>query len=387
MSAQDTTSTAPATPKVSWPLEGALVSAALAAQRIQWIDAPARALGLTPFTRRQLTRQALAQVRRTSGGRPARVHTAFGSFLMPFDADDARSLIAAAVDAHAQGTVSAFTDDGTRIHLAPHTPLAVPVAALRAHVLEVAADTAGALLAARQADSSLLPQDWESHVRRAARRIVLGDEAAPDALISDILDATVHAADEEEHEARKAALHRRLPLYAAYAPVGETAVEHALQVVTQALTETAAQALALMAGQPRQPAADPVEQAVSEALRHYPPLSATRHRVLSPFTWHGMTIDAGTEILCATTWLRDLDDTHGHLHLDPSTALCAAPAPCDAAGLAILAAGALLRGLTRDAEPAVHAPRLTPGAPPASLPARSLRLALVDRAGPDRAGA
>ncbi|NEA00069.1 hypothetical protein G3I28_12125, partial [Streptomyces sp. SID10116] len=69
MNASDTT-TASRRPPKAWPLESALISAALAAQRVSWIDAPARALGLGPFTRQRLTRQVLAQLRRTAGGRP-----------------------------------------------------------------------------------------------------------------------------------------------------------------------------------------------------------------------------------------------------------------------------------------------------------------------------
>ncbi|MER5948658.1 hypothetical protein ABT127_21675 [Streptomyces sp. NPDC001904] len=412
-----TTATRPAT---AWPLENALVSAALAARRVGWIDAPARALGLRPFTRQELTRQILGQVRRTGSGRPTRLRTAFGTFLMPLNRADAAGLVAAAEEAGARGAVTAFTDRGRRLHLTAHAPLPVAAASLSGRVRKAADAEAHRLLAARQGDATLDRDDWNAAARRLARRIVLGAAAADDTLVSDILDATARAADDAELASRRDALSRRLAPYLADIPADGTVVVHALETVTRALTDTAAQALALVSC-----GRDP-EGAVTEALLRYPPLAATVHRVDAPFVWDGTAVDAGTEILCATGWLRDLeeaddpddaDDADGYdssegdddiddesaAAEDPedsdelvedderddfdgfsgsaaeaAAALCAAPVPCAAADLAVLAAGALVRALTRDAVPAVLAPRLGPGAPPAELPADTLRLALVN---------
>ncbi|MYW64271.1 hypothetical protein GTY65_09320 [Streptomyces sp. SID8379] len=367
-----TTTTGPAT---AWPLENALVSAALAAQRVTWIDAPARALGLKPFTRPELTRQIIEQLRRTASGRPTRLRTAFGTFLMPLDSADATSLVAAADAAGARGAVTALTDEGRRVRLAPHAPLPLSVDALRDRVRKVVDAEARGLLATRQGDATLGRDDWTAAARRIARRIALGDAAADDTLVGDILDATARAADDAELDARGAALSRRIAPYVAALPVDEPVVVHALETLTRALTDTAAQALALTTiGQGP-------KDAVADALRRYPPLAATVHRVDAPFHWDGwdgMSIDAGTEILCATAWLRDLDDPDPYADADPVTALCAAPGSCAVAELAVLAAVALVRALARDTVPVVLAPRLDPDALPVVLPAASLRLALTN---------
>ncbi|MFJ8821065.1 hypothetical protein ACIREE_04715 [Streptomyces sp. NPDC102467] len=389
MNAPDTT-TAPRRPATAWPLENALISAALAAQRVSWIDAPARAFGLTPFTRQSLTRQVLAQLRRTASGRPTRLRTAFGTFLMPLTADDATSLVGVADEAGARGTVTALTAEGRRLRLTPHTAMPVIPGAVRDRVRAAADEEAAEIYAARRTDDSLARADWCALATRLARRIVLGDGAADDSLVSAILEAAARAEDSTEYAARAAALRRRLDPYVhADSPDGlvaadvaadarDAVVEHALETVTRALTDTAAQALALVTVQPLMPATDRTERAVHEALRRYPPLAATVHEVHAPFAWDDLAVEAGTEILCATAWLRDLDEAQGHDSHDPSAALCAAPAPCAAAELGVLAATELVRALTRLAEPVVLAPRLTADSLPAELPVASLRIALAD---------
>ncbi|MFF1698156.1 hypothetical protein ACFVXC_31815 [Streptomyces sp. NPDC058257] len=403
MNASDTT-TAPRRPATAWPLENALISAALAAQRVSWIDAPARALGLKPFTRQHLTRQVLAQLRRTTSGRPTRLRTAFGTFLMPLSAADAAGLIRGADEADAGGTVTALTAEGRRLRLTPHVTLPVPLDALHVQMRAAVGEEAAAIHAGRHTDGSIARADWCAHTARLARRIVLGDGAADDSLVSAILEATARSDDSTEYAARAAALRRRLDPYVHDAHPGglaaadltddtrDAVLEHALETVTRALTDTASQALALVTVQPLMPntdrteraeeadrteRAEGAERAVSEALHRYPPLAATVHEIRAPFAWHDLTVATGTEILCATAWLRDLDETQGHGD-DPSVSLCAAPAPCAAAELAVLAATELVRALTQHAEPIVLAPHLTPDALPATLPAASLRIALAD---------
>ncbi|MBW5422084.1 hypothetical protein GKQ77_10985 [Streptomyces sp. BG9H] len=391
MNASDIT-TAARRPTVAWPLENALVTAAMAAQRISWIDAPARALGLKPFTRQHLTRQVLAQLRRTARGRPILLRTAFGTFLTPLNSEDARSLIGRAEEAGARGAVTALTSHGRRLRLSAHAPLPVALASLHTRVRAVAAEEALELLASRGADSVLDRADWCAVTRRIARRLVLGDGACDDTLIGDILEATLQAADATEYTARVAALRRRLDPYvhdpepdpdALVAVVPDDGsrdgvIEHVLETVTRALTDTVPQALALASVGPVAPATDRVERAVGSALRRYPPLSATVHEVRAPFRWRGMGVESGTEILYATAWLRDLDQGRGHGDEAPSASLCAAPAPCAAAELAVLVASELTRALLRHAEPVVLAPHIERGALPAELHADSLDLALTD---------
>ncbi|MEV5610588.1 hypothetical protein [Streptomyces sp. NPDC052225] len=396
-----TATTAPRRPSTAWPLENALVSAAFAAQRLPWIDAPARALGLKPFTRRELTRQALAQMRRGASGQPVRLRTAFGTFLMPFSVDDAAALVARAQEAGARGRVTALSDEWRRSALTPHAAPDVALRTLRPRVRSVAAEEAGELLAARQADGVVTREDWCAVAQRFARRLVLGDAAADDTLIGDILDATLRSTEPDEHADRAAALRRRLDAYvhdadAAPALGDDEAVEHALEVVTRALTETAPQALALLTVRPPLPGADRVELTVAEALRRYPPLAATVHEVTAPFRWRDLTVEAGTDILRATSWLRDLDESDGiqgdedgygdgGVAEDPSASLCAAPEPCAAAELAVCAAAELVRALTLRAEPALRGTRLDPDALPHTLPPASLGIALAETESAPRA--
>ncbi|WP_327656866.1 hypothetical protein [Streptomyces sp. NBC_00483] len=369
MNAMDT-GTPPRRLATARPLENVLVSAALAAQRVSWIDAPARALGLKPFTRRELTRQALAQARRAGSGRPTRMATAFGAFLMPFSGADADALLRRAQEAGALGAVTALDAEGRRTILTPHAappPTVNPVA-----VRSAATEAAAALLAARQPDGAFGRAEWRAVTRRLARRLVLGAGAADDTLVSEILDATARSADQAEHGARSAALRRRIEPYVhegarAGAGAGPEAayLEHALEVVTRALAETAPRAFALLA-------TEGVERSVAEAVRRHPPLPATIHAVVAPFRWDDLTVGADTEILCATAWLRDLDedrdsegpDIEGRDSGGPDTAgwgsggldtadplddlsadLCAARVPCPAADLGVLAVTELVRAL------------------------------------------
>lgn len=98
-----TTAESPATtarrPATAWPLENAVFSAAMFAHRLPWTDAPARALGLDALTRDGVRGGLLAHLRRTRSGRPVRLRTAFGTFLVPPSGADAASLLAAAQEA------------------------------------------------------------------------------------------------------------------------------------------------------------------------------------------------------------------------------------------------------------------------------------------------
>ncbi|MFJ4878878.1 hypothetical protein ACIP93_27250 [Streptomyces sp. NPDC088745] len=356
-------------PATARPLENVLFGAALAARRFPWIDAPARALGLTPFTRESLTRQLLAHLKDSASGRPVRLHTPFGACLAPLDADDAAGLLARAHEAGALGRAEHLTPDGDRHPVAPHAALPVPPSYL-GEVHPLAAQEAALLLAARHADATVSREDWDTAARRLARRVVLGAAAAEDTLLSDLLAAAGSSADTHEHTDRAAALRRRLTPYlragggladGADLPEEQTAaaVEHMLDLLTRATTHTARQAFALAAARPAARPALPVtapmsvaeraEAAVEEALRRHPPRWATSYEVLAPFRWQDVSIAAGTDILCATAWLNDLAEGPG----GAAPSLCAVPGTCEAADLAVFTARALVTALLDTAEPLV----------------------------------
>ncbi|MFJ2744897.1 hypothetical protein ACIO3O_35165 [Streptomyces sp. NPDC087440] len=373
-------------PATARPLENVLFGAALAAQRIPWIDAPARALGLTPLTRESLTRQLLAHLKGSTSGRPVRLHTPFGAYLAPLDADDAADLLGHAHDAGALGRADHLTPDGRRHPVAPHAALPVPPSFLR-DVHTLAAQEAAHLIAARHADATVSWEDWCTVARRLVRRVVLGAAAADDTLLSDLLAAAGSSEDAHEYTDRAAALRRRLAPYLrdgggladlsdASTVGGEetaAAVEHTLDLLTQATTHTARQALALLAVQPVMPPEERVSAAVDEALRRYPPRAATSYEVLAPFRWHDVSIEAGTDVLCATAWLNDLAEGPGAA----APSLCAVPGTCEAADLAVFTARALVGALVDAVEPVVLAPRLDPDDLPTSLPPAALAIALT----------
>ncbi|MBW5483177.1 hypothetical protein, partial [Streptomyces bambusae] len=104
----------------AWALENALFSAAVLAQRLPWADAPARALGLDALTREGARRLLLAHFRRSRSGRPVRLRTAFGSFLVPTATVDAARLLARADAVGALGPATGLTAGGRRYGLSPH---------------------------------------------------------------------------------------------------------------------------------------------------------------------------------------------------------------------------------------------------------------------------
>ncbi|MDG4856883.1 hypothetical protein P8605_01685 [Streptomyces sp. T-3] len=384
--------TAAKAPTTAWPLENVLFSAALAAQRIPWIDAPARALGLRLFTREHLTQQLLAQLKRTGSGRPIRLRTPFGTFLTPLSEDDARSLVARADAAGALGTVTGLTAEGRRQHVTPHVTMPVAVGPLPDTVGVAVAQEASRLIAARRSDGTVAWHDWQAVTQRLARRAVLGASAADDTLLSGILTAMTTAEDSSEFAAHRQALRRRLTPYlretqgalastvtAAGLSEGECAeaVEHLLALVTQ-VAGPALQALALVTVQPLMPPANRAHEAVHEALRRYPPMPMAVHQVQAPFKWRTLAIDADTEILCASAWLRGLD-CDGEDRSDAMPApLCPSPSPCAAAELATLVAVELVGALISNTRPIVLSPQLSPHALPHILSPVTLTVAFAD---------
>ncbi|CAM5314726.1 hypothetical protein SAVIM338S_00659 [Streptomyces avidinii] len=415
MPSADGETTAVRAPAAAWALENAVLSAAMVARRLPWADAPARALGLDALTGEGVTRSLLAHLRRTRSGRPVRLRTPFGSFLVPLLAADAEALLVRAAEAGALESPVGLTAAGRRYGLSPHAQPHGKTAPPGGELPELIARSVAEVLELRHGDGTLEWRDWHGVMTRLARRVVLGAAGADDTLLSEVVDraaATAPAPDRRAHEAWAAALERRLAPYlrlpdpdsltarlaeaggheagegeggrtggaagtagagdrAAGSDILTAAVAHALALVSEALTTTALQALALHTAEP---AADP-RDAVAGALRRYPPVAAAVYRVRAPFVWEGLAIGADTEILCAPGWLPGQDASLPGVW--PS-ALCGTPGDCAATRFAALVAQETVRGLTAAARAFVISPDLTAGGPPATLDPRSLVVALAD---------
>ncbi|MFD5512589.1 hypothetical protein ACFWIB_33160 [Streptomyces sp. NPDC127051] len=397
MTTADSPATAARRPATAWTLENAVFSAAMVAQRLPWVDAPARALGLDMLTRDGVTRGLLAFLRRTRSGRPVQLSTPFGPFLLPMAVADAEGLLAAADEAGALAPAVGLTAGGQRYGLSPHVPLprdaAVPAAELGALL---AADV-DRVIAARRGDGALEWHDWQRGMQRLGRRVVAGAAAVEDTLLSEVLAAATTAADSRSYAGRAEALWRRLAPYLADPDPASVAgrllaqgpghkgsdpdaagpaVAHALALVSRAAAETALQALALLAVG----AAASPEAAVAEALRRWPPVAAAVYPVRADFVWQDLAVGAGTEILRVPGWLRGLDgedrpDPAGSPGMPP---LCGAPTGCAATRFAALVAEHIVRAVTEGVRPLLIAPTFTADRLPDTLDPRTLVVALED---------
>ncbi|KOU16675.1 hypothetical protein ADK52_33455 [Streptomyces sp. WM6372] len=405
MTTADSPATAARRPATAWPLENAVFSAAMVAQRLPWVDAPARALGLDMLTRDGVTRGLLAFLRRTRSGRPVQLSTPFGPFLLPLAAADAAGLLAAADEAGALAPAVGLTAGGQRYGLSPHVPLARDAAVPAAELGALLAEDVDRVIAARRGDGTLEWQDWQRGMRRLSRRVVAGAAAVEDTLLSEVLAAATEAAGGRSYAGRAEALWRRLAPYLADpdpaslagrfpAPgpgrkggdpdAAGPAVAHALALVSRAAAETVLQALALLAVG----AAVSPEAAVAEALRRWPPVAAAVYPVRADFVWQDLAVEAGTEILRVPGWLRGLD---GEDRPDPAPTgtsaaagsegmppLCGAPTGCAATRFAALVAEHVVRAVTESVRPLLIAPRFTADRLPDTLDPRTLVVALED---------
>lgn len=403
-----TTADSPATtarpPATAWPLENAVFSAAMVAQRLPWMDAPARALGLDALTREGVTRRLLAYLRRTRSGRPVQLRTPFGPFLLPLAAADAAGLLAGADEAGALAPALGLTAGGHRYGLSPHVPLPRDAAVPAAELDALLAEDVDRVVAARRGDGTLDRHDWNRGMLRLARRVVVGAAAVEDTLLSEVTAAATAAADSRSYEGRAEALRRRLAPYLADPdPASLTgrltaqgadrkgtdpdaaaaAVAHALALVSDAAAKVVLQALALLAVG----AAATPEAAVGEALRRYPPVAAAVYPVRADFVWQDLAVEAGTEILRVPGWLRALDD-EGSPDPGPSgpsaaetsgmPPLCGAPTGCAATRFAALVAEQIVRAVTEALRPVVISPQFTADRLPDTLDPQTLVVALED---------
>ncbi|MFG2232513.1 hypothetical protein ACGFNX_21280 [Streptomyces sp. NPDC048723] len=397
MTTADSPATAARCPATAWPLENAVFSAAMVAQRLPWTDAPARALGLDALTRDGVTRWLLAHLRRTRSGRPVKLSTPYGSFLVPLTSGDTEELLTRADEAGALGPASGLTAGGQRYGLSPHAPLdreaaAAPAAGPEAQEAldALLAEDVDRAIAARRGDGTLEWHEWHRGMLRLSRRVVAGAGAVEDTLLSEVIAVATTAAGDRPYEAGSAALRRRLELHLAEPdPASLTgrlmvrgadpdaaapALAHTLALVSEAAAGTALQALALLAAG----AAVSPRDAVTEALRRYPPVAASVYPVRAPFVWEDLAIRAGTEILRAPGWLGGPGDAGGPDPDPGPAALCGNPAGCAAARFAALVAEGVVRVVTARVRPVLIAPRCTADRLPDTLDPRTVLVALQD---------
>ncbi|MFG2709901.1 hypothetical protein ACGFX2_04975 [Streptomyces goshikiensis] len=397
MTTADSPATAARRPATAWPLENAVFSAAMVAQRLPWTDAPARALGLDALTREGLTRRLLAHLRRTRSGRPVRLSTPYGTFLVPLTTGDAAALLTRAHEAGALGSASGLTPGGQRYGLSPHAPLDREAAAVPAADLDaLVAEDVDRAIGARRGDGTLEWHAWYRDMLRLSRRVVAGAAAVEDTLLSEVIAVATAAAGSRAYGAGSAALRRRLdPHLADPDPESLTgrlkargvdpgaaapALAHTLGLVSEAAAGTALQALALLAAG----AALSPKDAVGEALRRYPPVAAAVYPVRAPFVWENLAVEPGSEILRAPGRLGGARDAGGPDPDPAPAALCGAPVGCAAARFAALVAETVVRAVTERVRPVLIAPGLTADRLPDTLDPRTLLVALEDPA--DRPG-
>ncbi|MEW2416621.1 hypothetical protein AB0953_23245 [Streptomyces sp. NPDC046866] len=401
------------TPATAWPLENAVFSAAMLAHRLPWADAPARALGLDSLTREGAARGVLAHLRRSRSGRPVRLRTPFGSFLVPLGAADTAGLLAEGAASDALAPAVRLDAAGRRHGLYPHVPLPPDAAPSAAACAGPLAEELERVASARRDDHALPWEVWRPGLLRAARRVVAGAAAADDTLLSEVLLRTAGAAGSRTYDGRAAALNRRLAPFLADPEPGsvaaglarsraagplvpaartqaepppghgrpEAALAHTLAVVSEAAVTTALQALALTAAGVPGAAGGPAA-AVALALDHFPPVEAVVHPVRTRFVWDGLAVEAGTEILAAPGWLREAavtaeaGDGPDAPRPDGPSPFCGSATGCTTTAFAVGVAEEIVRFFTEAARPALLSPALAPDRMPFTLAPHTLLVAL-----------
>ncbi|WP_405016149.1 hypothetical protein OHV05_02800 [Kitasatospora sp. NBC_00070] len=373
----------PPRPSALWSYEGAVLGALLTARQLPWLDAPARALGVRPLTLDGLTELLAGHLHRVHAGHPLRLPTPLGSYLVPVSGPDAAELLRAAGAAGALGPGEGLDHAGRpRGQLACAAP-SRPVRALGRTAAAVAAQETERLLAERDAEDLITRQDWTDAAQRIARRVVVGDAAAEDTVLSRVLAAAVAATGTRREAEWADALRRRLDPYLPGTvrggpdgpPESAPALEHALAVVTEALCHTVPAALALAAL-----GTEGAEEAVRTALDHWPPIAASTYRTTAPFDWQGTGIPAGSRLLCASAVLNALarQQPGRTAPSGPPSPLCSSPTPCPATATAVTVAEAVVGAVLAAARPVLLSPALDRDRLPATLDPTVLRLAFHD---------
>ncbi|WP_327411526.1 hypothetical protein [Streptomyces sp. NBC_01233] len=408
MTHADGPATAAARPETAWPLENLLFSTALVARRMPWADLPARTLGLDALTLDGLTSRLMAHLRSGRDGRPVRLRTPFGAFLVPLTRADAESLLARADGAGALGTPSGLAADGRRYGLSPHVvPAGAREAAAQGGAGGLSAQVAehlAAVTGARREDGTLDRDRWEAVMLRLSRYVVLGSEAAEDTLLSEMVSAAADAAGGRAYGARAAVVRRRMAPYLADpepgclagrlaaggrgGPEPHQAVAHALAMVSAATGVPALNALALLAadadasgtradatgtapsaGEATDRAAD---RAMGRALEQHPALTAVVYPVRAPLRAQGLAIGAGEEILYDPALLgRRVEGER----TDPAWALCGNPSGCAVAGFAARVGREVVRQVAGAVRPVVPHARFAVDCPTDTADSRAVAVA------------
>ncbi|WP_328302335.1 hypothetical protein OG389_32590 [Streptomyces sp. NBC_00435] len=395
MTTTTTTPAQPPRPSALWSYEGAVLGALLSARQLPWLDAPARALGVRPLTLDGLTELFAGHLSRIHAGHPLRLPTPLGTYLVPVNTLDASDLLRAAGAAGALGSGEGLDHAGRPHGQLACAPVSYPARALGRTAAAVAAQETERLLAHRDSEDLIPARNWTEGAQRIARRLVVGDAAADDTVLSRLLAAAVDASGTRRQADWADALRRRLAPYlgssarsglagylarrSEHQPAAP-AIEHTLAVVTEALCHTVPLALALAATLDPGTGGDGARDAVRTAFDLWPPIAATTYRTGQAFDWLGVEVPAGSRILCASAVLNAL----AHRQADRTrptplpSPLCSSPAPCPATDLAVAVAESVVRAVQEATRPVLLAPALDRHQLPGVLDPEALRLALRD---------
>jgi cytochrome P450 len=259
---------------------------------------------------------------------------------------------------------------------------------------------------------------WNEAVRRVARRVILGDGAADDAELSQMLGELMDKAnppgkgDDQLLERFQARLEPYVDageaesLVSMFASAPKTdrtkpahQVTHWLFALGDTLAINAARCLALLAifDAERERAlsdSDFMDACLNEAMRLWPTTPMLSRATVRDAEWDGVPIKQGTQVMIVNTfnhrdrdalgdradrfvpeaWLSDADDwTFNHFSHGPQG--------CPGASLSLLVGRELLSALLRDHDVQLLSPRIDPAKPlPHSLDYFSLRFGLTDPA-------
>ncbi|GAA1991477.1 hypothetical protein [Catenulispora subtropica] len=380
-------------------IEDTSLSALLAAGRLPWAQAATRVPGLGLLGQRALTERFVGALGLVRSGRPARVSTLFGTFLLPATGADCRGLLDAAIAAEALGYADEVDAAGRRHRLPECAPLP-HVPREFTDLVAFAAEEAAAGLAGE------VTQAWSATVRRLARRLVV--QSSDDTLLDRLAVESGTAPADERREDRREALDRRILVHledlkpdcfagmtgaTPESPVAVEGLAHLLTAMIVTAETVGPRALALLAADGHTDRAH-VEAAVHKATVLWPELFAVAQRVARPFEWNGTEIAAGTEMLILSSVLKKgfslgSQDADGSLEDDPVqpwqlSGLCASPRRCATRGLALSVTTEFLVALLANGTPRLLAPRLNPARPPIDLDPRRVRVDLFASGVPRR---
>jgi cytochrome P450 len=269
---------------------------------------------------------------------------------------------------------------------------------LAARFRAVVDEEAGALLDA--GGSELTYARLHGAYRRLVRRIVLGDEAAGDEALSDLLATLMDQANgmPSSPSDELAPFQERMSRYLEAAPEGSLAglaaatpatpdtrpagqLTHWLFATQDTLCMNVLRALALVATHPGA-AGDP-RATLLEAMRLWPTTPLLSREVLSDLTWHGVRVPAGTNVLISNTFMhRDPDRIGdaadrftpggwadgGDLAEDRGLNFFShGPQGCPGANLALLIGVATMRAILSRGPLALERPSLDPAKPLAHM--------------------